>query len=86
MLGFYALVGGGVALGILGVWTLVVFASARRLVRVLGVFNRPPPEKPPENYPVWPLWYVSAGFILTRQAGGLFALGLVLNAFYPLYV
>ncbi len=80
ILAFYGVVGLEVWLGVLPIWTLLVFGSAKRLVRVLGVFNRPAPEEPPKNYPVWPLWYVSAAFVLTRQAGALFAAGLVVAA------
>ena len=31
----------------------------------------------------WPLWFVEYAFIHTRRAGGLFTLGLVLNALLP---
>jgi 1,4-dihydroxy-2-naphthoate octaprenyltransferase len=86
MLGFYALVAALVGLGTLGVWTLAVFASIPRLTQILGIFNKPRPTEPPENYPVWPLWYVSAAFVLTRQAGALFTVGLAINAFFPLHL
>lgn len=36
-------------------------------------------DSPRGLYPVWPLWYVAAAFVLTRGAGALFVLGLVLN-------
>jgi hypothetical protein len=29
---------------------------------------------------VWPLWFAPHSFVLTRRAGGLFALGLVVGA------
>ena len=86
MLAFYAAVVLQVVTGVLGVWTLAVLASLPRGVQVLGIYSRAPPEKPPENYPVWPLWYVSAAFVLTRQAGALFALGLIANAIWPVYL
>jgi 1,4-dihydroxy-2-naphthoate octaprenyltransferase len=86
MLGFYALVAALVGLGTLGVWALAVFASIPRLAQILGIFSKPRPTEPPENYPVWPLWYVSAAFILTRQAGALFAVGLAINAIFPLHL
>jgi len=86
MLGFYAIVVLHVLTGVLGVWTLAVLASLPRAVRVLGLFGKPRPEQPPENYPVWPLWYVSLAFLLTRQAGALFVLGLVANAVWPVYL
>ncbi len=85
-LAFYAAVVLQVVMGVLGVWTLAVLASLPRAIQVLGIYSRPRPEKPPENYPVWPLWYVSAAFVLTRQAGALFALGLVANAIWPVFL
>ena len=86
MLGVFAGVLGLVATGTLGVWTLLVLGAVPRLRKTLRFYSRPKPEKPPENYSVWPLWYVSAAFVLTRQAGALFALGLVLNAVWPLHL
>ena len=41
---------------------------------------------PPRGYPLWPLWYVSFAFVVTRSAGGWFVLGLVLDAIYPVRV
>ncbi len=86
MLGFYAVVVLHVLTGVLGVWSLAVLASLPRAVRVLRLYGQPRPEQPPENYPVWPLWYVSLAFLLTRQAGALFVLGLVANALWPVYL
>ncbi len=83
IVGFYLSILGLVATGIYGVWTLLVFLSIPRAVQVMGVFSKPPPDAPPENYPVWPLWYVATAFVLTRQAGLFFALGLVANAIWP---
>jgi 1,4-dihydroxy-2-naphthoate octaprenyltransferase len=86
MVSFFAAVALGVAAGALGLWTLAVFLALPRLVRVLRIFGQPAPERPPENYPIWPLWYVAAAFLLTRQAGALFALGLVANALWPRFL
>jgi 1,4-dihydroxy-2-naphthoate octaprenyltransferase len=86
MVGFYGVVAALVAAGTLGAWALLVFASIPRFIRVFPLFNEPRPDGPPENYPIWPLWFVGAAFILTRQAGAFFALGLLLNAFYPVYL
>jgi 1,4-dihydroxy-2-naphthoate octaprenyltransferase len=38
------------------------------------------PNKPIEDYPLWPLWYVAWGVWWVRVAGGWFVLGLVLAA------
>ena len=41
------------------------------LVRSLREFGKPAPAEPPENYPVWPLWWAPIAFVHTRRAGGL---------------
>jgi 1,4-dihydroxy-2-naphthoate octaprenyltransferase len=43
-------------------------------------FGEPPPERAPDGYPIWPLWYVAWAFRLTRTAGALLVLGLFLDA------
>jgi hypothetical protein len=30
--------------------------------------------------PVWPLWFAALSFLVTRRAGGLFVLGLIIGA------
>jgi 1,4-dihydroxy-2-naphthoate octaprenyltransferase len=84
MIAFFVLVGALVAVGGLGVWTLLSFAAIPRLRKVLAVFRKPRPAQPPPRYPLWPLWYVSFAFLLTRTAGGWFVIGLVLDAIFPL--
>lgn len=74
-----------VLVGTLGVWTLLVFLALPKLWQVLKVYNRPRPETAPPNFPIWPLWYVAWAFLVTRRAGMLFVLGLILNAIYPLH-
>jgi 1,4-dihydroxy-2-naphthoate octaprenyltransferase len=58
---------------------LLVFLALPRLVQVLKIYRAPRPATPPPNYPVWPLWYVSAAFYHNKLAGGMFTLGLILN-------
>ena len=72
-----------VLLGTLGVWTLLVLLALPKLWQTLKVYSRPCPEEPPPDYPIWPLWYVAWAMRLNRSAGGLFVLGLVLNAIWP---
>ena len=86
MVGFFACVVGMVLTGVLGVFSLLVLGAVPRLVRVLKLYNEPKPEAPPENYPIWPLWFVGAAFIVTRQAGALFAAGLLLDYLIPIYL
>ncbi len=74
-----------VLLGTLGVWTLLVFLALPKLWQVLKVYSHPRPETAPPNFPIWPLWYVAWAFLVTRRAGTLFVLGLLLNAIYPLH-
>jgi 1,4-dihydroxy-2-naphthoate octaprenyltransferase len=83
---FFALVPILVLTSSLGVWTLAVFIALPRSVKVMRVFGEPKPETPPENVPIWPLWYVAWAFILTRLAGVLFLGGLAANAIYPIFL
>jgi 1,4-dihydroxy-2-naphthoate octaprenyltransferase len=86
MVAFFVLVPCLVLTGTLGVATLLVLLAAPRLVQVLRVYNQPKPAAPPPNYPLWPLWYVAWSFLITRRAGGLFVLGLLLDAIYPVHL
>lgn len=83
MASFFFLVPLLVLTGTLGVATLVVLAALPRAVRVIRVAGAPRPEQAPPNFPIWPLWYVAWAFVLTRLAGGLLVLGLVLDAIWP---
>lgn len=69
--------------GTLSVWTLLVLLAVPRLWEVLKVLSRPPPAAAPPKYPLWPLWYVAWCFLVTRRAGALFVLGLILEAIFP---
>jgi 1,4-dihydroxy-2-naphthoate octaprenyltransferase len=86
MAGYYLLVLALVLTRTLGVWVLLVALALPRLVRVLAIYRKPPPAEPPENYPVWPLWYVSAAFYHNKLAGAMFVLGLILNILLPLHI
>ncbi len=83
MVFYYVAVVGLVLVGDVGLWVLLVFLAVPRLVSVLKIYREPKPEAPPKDYPVWPLWYVSAAFYHNKLAGGLFVLGLVLNWVVP---
>ena len=86
MISFFLFVLCLVLVGTLGVWTLLVFAAVPRLWKTLVVYQRPPPAAPPEGFPLWPHWYVAWAFLLTRRAGGLFVLGLLIDAIYPIHL
>ena len=60
-------------------WVLLTLLSLPRLRRVWKVFGEPRPERQPEDWPIWPLWYAPWAFWLTRRAGELFVLGLVVE-------
>ena len=83
MIAFYPVVAVLVVVGALSVACVVVLLAVPRLVEVLKTYGKPRPEAPPENYPVWPLWYVAAAFVHTRRAGGLLVLGLLVGAILP---
>src|SRR5881296_2230337 len=80
MVGFYAAVAALVVSGKVGVGVLLVAAAIPRLRQVLKAYGEPKPAAPPPGYRVWPLWFVSLAFYHGRLAGGLFVLGLALNA------
>jgi 1,4-dihydroxy-2-naphthoate octaprenyltransferase len=84
MVAFFALTLLLVGLGVLGLWALLALAALPTLRRVLAIYRKPPPAEPPRGYPLWPLWYVSWAFVLTRSAGGWLVLGLALDALWPL--
>ncbi len=84
MIAFFALIPALVVMGVLGIWTLIALGAIPQLRKVLAVYRRPRPESPPRNYPLWPLWYVSWAFVLTRSAGGLLVVGLILDALVPI--
>lgn len=84
MVGYFALMGLLVLSGVLGLWCMLCVLAIPRLRKTLEVFRKPPPPEAPEGYPIWPLWYVAWAFLLTRQAGGLFVLGLLLDALFPI--
>lgn len=66
---------------------LVVFLSLPRARLAIQAFRRPKPAGPPEGYPKesWPLWFVGFAFILNRDYGGLFMLGLILSVLLQMF-
>lgn len=84
MIAFYLIVVALVATGTLGVWVLLVALALPRLLEVLKLYTQPKPAEPPEDYAVWPLWFVSWAFYHNKRAGLLFVVGLVLNLLFPL--
>ncbi|MGH0032294.1 MAG: prenyltransferase [Myxococcota bacterium] len=83
---FFVLTAILVLTGTLGVWALITLFAAPQLVRVLKVYNQPKPTEAPPNFPIWPLWYVAWAFLVTRSAGALLVLALVLDAIWPIHL
>lgn len=81
---FYALIAGLVLGGVAGPWLLVTLLALPRFVTAWRVYSQPKPAEKPDNWPVWPLWYVGWAMHFNRAAGGLFILGLLLNLIVPL--
>jgi 1,4-dihydroxy-2-naphthoate octaprenyltransferase len=79
MISFYVVVVALVAAGTFGPWSLLVFGSVPVLLRMLKLYSTPKPTEPPPGYPIWPLWYVASAFLLTRRAGALLVLGILLD-------
>ncbi|HZU46777.1 MAG TPA: prenyltransferase [Mycobacterium sp.] len=80
MVGFYVLVAVTVVVGAMPWPALLVVLALPRMVKVWPHFRRPPPDEPPANYPVWPLWYAALAWVHVRLAGGLLVLGLAAGA------
>jgi 1,4-dihydroxy-2-naphthoate octaprenyltransferase len=83
MVGFFIMVPCLVLVGTFGLWTLLVFLALPHLWTTLRVYNHPRPERPPRGFPIWPLWYVAWAFRVTRSAGALLVVGLILDAIWP---
>jgi 1,4-dihydroxy-2-naphthoate octaprenyltransferase len=86
MIAFYVISIGLVLAGIVSVWVLLVLLSVPRLLRVWKIYSEPKPASPPENYAVWPLWFVSWVFYWVKLAGTMFVLGIIAGAIFPLHL
>lgn len=80
MVAFYAVVVLLVVVGALPIPALLALLAIPRLRQAWPYLVRPRPDRPPENFPVWPLWYAAAAFVHTRRAGALLVAGLALGA------
>ncbi len=81
---FYLLIGVLVVFQITEVWVLVTLFALPRLITVWKIYSQPKPDKAPEEWTVWPLWYVGWAMYFNRRAGELFVLGLILSLVIPL--
>lgn len=80
---FYVLVVVLVVTGVATPWILLTFLALPRFVTAWKVYSQPKPASKPENWPVWPLWYVGWAMYVNRGYGGLFMLGLALGLIAP---
>ncbi|HEY5013825.1 MAG TPA: prenyltransferase [Acidimicrobiia bacterium] len=76
---FYLSVVALVAARVLPFGTLLVVLSLPIARSVWRAFGSPKPAESPVPNPVWPLWFAPHAFILTRRAGGLLVLGMILG-------
>jgi len=79
MISFYVLVVLLVGTGTLPIAALIVLVALHKLATVWRPFSQPKPAEPPENFPIWPLWFAALAFVHTRRAGGLLVLGLIVG-------
>jgi 1,4-dihydroxy-2-naphthoate octaprenyltransferase len=77
MIAYYVAIVALVVVRAIGWPALLTLGALPLLVRAITAYARPVPAQPPENYPVWPLWWAPIAFLHTRRAGGLLLLGLL---------
>jgi 1,4-dihydroxy-2-naphthoate octaprenyltransferase len=80
MVAFYVITAVLVFDGVFPWPALAAFGAIPVLVKVWAEFNKPRPEEPPKNFPIWPLWFAPLAFVHTRRAGALLLLGLIVGA------
>jgi 1,4-dihydroxy-2-naphthoate octaprenyltransferase len=80
---FYILVILLVVFKFTGPWVLLSLLAIPRLATTWRIHSQPRPENKPDDWPVWPLWYVGWAMYFNRRAGELFILGLILNLLVP---
>jgi 1,4-dihydroxy-2-naphthoate polyprenyltransferase len=79
MISFYVLVVLLVGTGTFPIAALIVLLALHKLATVWRPFSQPKPAQPPENFPIWPLWFAALAFVHTRRAGSLLVLGLIVG-------
>jgi len=80
MAAFYVTVAVDVAVGALPWPSLLAVGALPAAVQAWRALARPKPQKPPADFPIWPLWFAAFAFLHTRRAGALLVLGLVVAA------
>ena len=77
---FYVSIAALVIARVLPVASVLVVLSWPVFRRTFDAYSRPKPDVSPIPNPVWPLWFAAMSFLVTRRAGGLFVIGLVIGA------
>jgi 1,4-dihydroxy-2-naphthoate polyprenyltransferase len=77
---FFVAIAALVVAQVLPVASLLVVLALPVLRRTFEAYSHPKPDKSPMPNPVWPLWFAALSFLVTRRAGGLFVLGLIIGA------
>jgi 1,4-dihydroxy-2-naphthoate octaprenyltransferase len=80
MAAFYVAVVIDVAIGALPWPSLLAIAALPAAVQAWRALGQPKPEKPPADFPIWPLWFAAFAFLHTRRAGALLVVGLIVAA------
>ncbi len=77
----YAVVIYLVVVGYFSVFMLLVLFAAQRAFYAIAVLSKPRPEGPPKDFEAfWPTWFSGFCFYHNRMFGGLFILGVLLDA------
>lgn len=82
MVTFYVAIVALAIVGALPVPALLALLALPRLRQTWPYLTRPRPQRPPPDFPVWPLWYAAAAFVHTRRAGALLVAGLLVGAVF----
>ncbi|GGM70072.1 1,4-dihydroxy-2-naphthoate octaprenyltransferase [Thermogymnomonas acidicola] len=69
-----------ILLGTLPITSIIIFANLPLLIYAVRVFRSPRPERPPEGFVGWPLWYHRAALRHNRRYGWLYILALLVPA------
>lgn len=83
VIGMYAVVAVGIALGALTPCTVLVLLAGHRALRALRVMSAPAPAEAPAGYVGWPLWYHRVCLVHNRAFGWLYLIGLAAGAILP---
>ncbi len=70
MVGFYVVVIACLIVGALPWPALAAFGAVPLLARALRALARRRPERPPRNFPIWPLWFATRSRSRTRAVPG----------------